>query len=216
MAADLYLDRARESGRGTTVRHAMRQLLLLIVVLLVSPRGWRDEHRASSEAGRGGPAWVLAVAAQDAPPLPPVSRLGILMNVISSDPDANLLPSMRMSSALNATLLSPTEVKAQLEVLQIIEIDELRKSFKADIILTIAWYDPLLDVPEAFVFLEQDASIDLRELCVDDMCLRFPFFTPDLQFLNVYEAVHPSSTFRAAHTTKTHALLTYRTSLYDV
>lgn len=52
----------------------------------------------------------------------------------------------------------------------------------------------MLDLPAAFAFLPPDASIDIRELCEDDMCLRFPFFTPDLQFLNVYEAVHPSST----------------------
>lgn len=72
------------------------------------------------------PAGAIEVA-----PAPRPSRLGIITAAIDAEPDANLVPAMRMSSALNATLLLPTEVKAQLEVLQIIEIDELRKSFKA-------------------------------------------------------------------------------------
>ena len=120
------------------------------------------------------------------------SRLSLIRTSIYSDPDAVLATPIRMSSINNVTRTAPMEVKAGLEVLQIIEIDELRKSFKADIILFLSWYDPLLDVPEAFASLPEGATIDIKELCNGDMCLRFPFFVPDVQFLNLYEVYHPS------------------------
>ena len=169
-------------------------MTLMVMLTLWLPGGldggWWDTRERGTVSCAGSRSLVTVVAA--AGTTTPTSRLGIISNAIASDPDAVLAPPMRLSAKHGLVLGIPLEVKAGMEVLQIVEIDELRKSFKADIIFTTSWVDPLLDLPAAFEGLPEGSTIDIKEFCEDDMCLRFPFFVPDIQFLNMYEVFHPT------------------------